>query len=141
SRPTLTPCTRLTALRNSHLSIQAMVRTRSPQTIREHTVAVAVAVNDAEGLDAHSTRRLARELGVQAPSLYNHFSTKEDILDAVGDEMVGRVDLSMLGRDAWPDALKAWARAYRAAFREHPNMVPFLARRPARRPAALRLAG
>ena len=47
---------------------------------------------------------------------------------------------SMLGRDAWPDALKAWARAYRAAFREHPNMVPFLARGPARRPAALRLA-
>jgi hypothetical protein len=46
----------------------------------------------------------------------------------------------MLGRDPWPEALKAWARAYRAAFREHPNVVPFLSRGPARRPAALRLA-
>ena len=117
-----------------------MVRPRTPLLSRERIVEVAVAVIDAEGFDALSTRRLARELGVQAPSLYNHFSTKEDILDAVGDEIVGRVDLSMLGRDFWPDALKAWARAYRAAFREHPNMVPFLARGPARRPAALRLA-
>ena len=47
-------------------------------------------------------------------------------------DLVARVDLSMLGRDPWPLALKAWARAYRAAFRAHPNLVPFLARGPAR---------
>jgi AcrR family transcriptional regulator len=117
-----------------------MVRPKTPLLSRERIVEVAVTVIDAEGLDALSTRRLARELGVQAPSLYNHFSTKEDILDAVGDEIVAGVDLSMLGRDPWPAALKAWARAYRAAFREHPNVVPFLARGPARRPSALRLA-
>ena len=63
-----------------------MVRPRTPLLSRERIVEVAVTVIDAEGLDALSTRRLARELGVQAPSLYNHFSTKEDILDAVGDE-------------------------------------------------------
>jgi AcrR family transcriptional regulator len=117
-----------------------MVRPKTPLLSQERIVEVAVAVIDAEGLDALSTRRLAHELGVRAPSLYNHFSTKEDILDAVGDAIVAEVDLSMLGRDPWPDALKAWARAYRAAFREHPNVVPFLARGPARRPSALRLA-
>jgi AcrR family transcriptional regulator len=117
-----------------------MVRPKTPLLSQERIVEVAVAVIDAEGLDALSTRRLAHELGVRAPSLYNHFSTKEDILDAVGDAIVADVDLSMLGRDPWPEALKAWARAYRAAFREHPNVVPFLARGPARRPAALRLA-
>jgi AcrR family transcriptional regulator len=117
-----------------------MVRPKTPLLSQERIVEVAVAVIDAEGLDALSTRRLAHELGVRAPSLYNHFSTKEDILDAVGDAIVAEVDLSMLGRDPWPEALKAWARAYRAAFREHPNVVPFLARGPARRPSALRLA-
>jgi AcrR family transcriptional regulator len=117
-----------------------MVRPKTPLLSQERIVEVAVAVIDAEGLDALSTRRLAHELGVRAPSLYNHFSTKEDILDAVGDAIVAEVDLSMLGRDPWPDALMAWARAYRAAFREHPNVVPFLARGPARRPSALRLA-
>jgi AcrR family transcriptional regulator len=117
-----------------------MVRPRTPLLSRDRIVDVATAVIDAEGLDALSTRRLARELGVQAPSLYNHFATKDEILDAVCDAIVAQVDLAMLGREPWPEALKAWARAYRAAFREHPNVVPFLARGPARRPAALRLA-
>jgi AcrR family transcriptional regulator len=117
-----------------------MVRPKTPLLSRERIVDAAIAVIDAEGLDALSTRRLARDLGVQAPSLYNHFGTKEAIVDAVGDAIVAGVDLSMLGRDPWPAALKAWARAYRKAFREHPNVVPFLARGPARRPAQLRLA-
>lgn len=117
-----------------------MVRPRTPLLSRDRIVEVATAIVDADGLDALSTRRLARELGVQAPSLYNHFATKEQIVDAIGDGIVAGVDLSMLGRDPWPEALKAWARAYRAAFRAHPNVVPFLARGPARRPASLRLA-
>jgi AcrR family transcriptional regulator len=117
-----------------------MVRPRTPLLTRDRIVDVATGIIDAEGFDALSTRRLARELGVQAPSLYNHFATKEQILDAIGDAIVARVDLSMLGRDPWPAALAAWARAYREAFRAHPNMVPFLARGPARRPSALRLA-
>src|SRR3569833_2111482 len=117
-----------------------MVRPKTPLLSRDRIVEAATAVIDAEGLDALSTRRLARALGVQAPSLYNHFGTKEAILDAVADAIVAGVDLSMLGRDPWPAALKAWARAYRKAFREHPTVVPFLARGPARRPAQLRLA-
>ncbi|MEV8515604.1 TetR/AcrR family transcriptional regulator C-terminal domain-containing protein [Dactylosporangium sp. NPDC051484] len=117
-----------------------MVRPRTPLLSRERIVEVATAIVDAEGLDALSTRRLARELGVQAPSLYNHFATKEEIIDAIGDAIVAGVDLSMLGRDPWPAALRAWARAYRAAFHDHPNVVPFLARGPARRPSSLCLA-
>ena len=46
----------------------------------------------------------------------------------------------MFGREAWPGALREWARAYRAALAAHPNIVPFLARGPGRRPAALGLA-
>src|SRR4051794_18725097 len=117
-----------------------MVRPRTPLLSRERIVEVATEIIDAEGLDALSTRRLAQELGVKAPSLYNHFATKEDIVDAVGDAIVATVDLSMLGREPWAQALAAWARAYRAAFRGHPHVVPFLARGPARRPSQLRLA-
>ena len=99
-----------------------------------------MAIVDTDGLDALSTRLLASVLEVRAPSLYNHFRTKEEILDAVGDAIIGDVDLSMFGREQWPDALRTWARAYRAALVAHPNFVPFLARGPGRRPAALRLA-
>jgi AcrR family transcriptional regulator len=107
---------------------------------RELIVARASAIIDAEGLAELSTRRLARELRVSAPSLYNHFRTKEDILDAVADAIVARVDLSMFGRLPWPAALTAWARAYRAVLVAHPHAVPLIARGPGRRPAALRLA-
>lgn len=117
-----------------------MARPARPVLNRQRIVAAATAIIDAEGLAALSTRRLARELRVQAPSLYNHFATKEEILDAVGDAIIATVDLSMFGRDPWPEALRTWARAYRAAFAAHPNVVPFLVHGPGRRPAALRLA-
>ncbi len=99
-----------------------------------------MAILDAEGLAALSTRRLARELGVRAPSLYNHFVTKEEILEAVADAIIDGVDLSMFGRYRWDTALMEWARAYRLALAAHPNAVPFVARGPALRPAALALA-
>lgn len=117
-----------------------MARPARPVLSRQRIVETATAIIDREGLAALSTRRLARELRVQAPSLYNYFATKEAILDAVGDAIIARVDLSMFGRDPWPAALASWARAYRAAFAAHPNVVPFLVHGPGRRPAALRLA-
>jgi AcrR family transcriptional regulator len=117
-----------------------MARPARPVLNRQRIVEAAIAIIDEEGLDALSTRRLARALRVQAPSLYNHFATKEDILDAVGDAIIAQVDLTTFGQDPWPEALKTWARAYRAAFAAHPNIVPFLVRGPGRRPAALRLA-
>jgi AcrR family transcriptional regulator len=117
-----------------------MVRPRQPMLSRQRIVDAAMAIIDADGLDGLSTRRLAKELAVQAPSLYNHFGTKDEILEAVGDAIIARVDISMFGKHTWSEALTMWARAYRAAFAAHPNMVPALARGPARRPSALRLA-
>jgi len=118
-----------------------MARPRKPLLSRERIVATALTLADEEGLPAVSTRRLAAELGVSGPSLYNHFTTKDDILDAVADAVVAQVDLSMFNGDRdWPDALTAWSRSYRAALAAHPNIVPFLAQGPGRRPAGLRMA-
>src|SRR3954471_24739002 len=72
-----------------------MARPRKPLLSRERIVTTALALVDAEGLPALSTRRLAAELGVSGPSLYNHFATKEAILDAVADTVIAQVDVSM----------------------------------------------
>lgn len=72
-----------------------MARPRKPLLSRERIVEKASALVDAEGLDAVSTRRLAAELGVSGPSLYNHFRNKDEILDAVADAVSAQVDLSM----------------------------------------------
>jgi len=124
-----------------------MARPRSPLLSRERIVGAALALVDAEGLPALSTRRLAAELGVSGPSLYNHFATKDALLDAVVDHVVGEVDLTMwqapgggAPNGGWALALFAWARSYRAALVAHPNLVPVLAQGPGRRANALRLA-
>lgn len=120
-----------------------MARPRKPLLNRERIVTTALALVDAEGLEAVSTRRLAAELGVSGPSLYNHFRNKDEILDAVADSVSAQVDLSMFdeadGRD-WRTALHDWAVSYRAALADHPHIVPVLARGPGRRPAGLRVA-
>ncbi|MGW6857901.1 TetR/AcrR family transcriptional regulator [Streptomyces xanthophaeus] len=130
-----------------------MARPRKPLLSRALIVEAAGALVDAEGLEAVSTRRLAAALGVSGPSLYNHFRTKDEILDAVADSVSERVDLSMFelltppgtgtgteGGGDWRTALHDWAHSYRDALSDHPNIVPVLARGPGRRPAGLRVA-
>jgi AcrR family transcriptional regulator len=120
-----------------------VARPRNPLLSRDRIVAAALDLVDTEGLAALSTRRLAAVLGVSGPSLYNHFATKDALLDAVVDEVLGEVDLSMwvqVDKETWADALARWARSYRAALVAHPNLVPVLAQGPGRRANALRLA-
>ena len=117
-----------------------MARPRQSLLTRQRIVEAASALVDAEGLEAVSVRRLATELGVQGPSLYNHFRTKAEILDAVADAVVARIDVSAFATHDWRDALRLWAHSYRAVLGEHPNIVPVLAHGPGRRPAALAMA-
>ncbi|MFF4171537.1 TetR/AcrR family transcriptional regulator [Streptomyces sp. NPDC001744] len=120
-----------------------MARPRKPLLSRDRIVETAGALVDAEGLASLSTRRLAAELGVSGPSLYNHFRTKDEILDAVADAVSAKIDLSMFAEDDprdWRTALHDWAVSYRAALADHPHIVPVLAQGPGRRPAGLRVA-
>ena len=125
----------------------AVGRPRQSLLSRDRIVGTALALVDADGLDAVSTRRLAAELGVSGPALYNHFATKDAIVDAVVDTVLGEVDIAVFAAgpagapgDGWADALRTWARSYRAVLAAHPNLVPALATGPGRRPNALRMA-
>jgi AcrR family transcriptional regulator len=117
-----------------------MARPKQALLTRQRIVDAAAELVDEEGLEALSMRRLATELGVQSPSLYNHFATKSDIVDAVADAVIEQVDVSAFGHHAWPEALRRWARSYHSVLVAHPNVVPVLAQGPARRPAALAMA-
>ncbi len=117
-----------------------MARPRQSMLTRHRIVETAATLVDAEGLDALSARRLAAELGVQGPSLYNHFATMGEILDAVADEVIAQVDVSVFGTHDWREALRLWARSYHDVLSAHPNIVPVVAHGPGRRPAALAMA-
>ncbi|MGW6574011.1 TetR/AcrR family transcriptional regulator C-terminal domain-containing protein [Streptomyces sp. NPDC054945] len=52
---------------------------------RGTVVTEALDLLDEVGLEAVSTRRLAKRLGVEQPSLYYHFKTKKDLLAAMAE--------------------------------------------------------
>ena len=50
---------------------------------RERVIDAALRVMDTDGLEAVSMRRIAREVGVEAMSLYNHVHDKDDLLEGI----------------------------------------------------------
>ena len=95
----------------------------------------AVRLVDREGLSALSMRRLGSELGVEAMSLYSHFSTKEEILNEVVDLLFRDVELPRESAD-WEEYSRELFSAVRRVLLAHPNTVPLLVTRyPRSRPA------
>lgn len=117
-----------------------MARPRTPLLSRDLIRDRALDVIDAEGLAALSMRRLAQELGVQAPSLYSHYRTKDEVLDAVANLLTARVDTTGFAGGDWREGLRRWARSYHAALAAHPNAVPVVASGAGRREAFLAMA-
>lgn len=116
-----------------------MARPRTPRLSPERIRQVALEIIDSSGLEGLSMRRLAEQLGVRAASLYNHVSTKDELLHDIANELAAEVDTSDFEVD-WATGLMTWARSYRAALAKHPNLVPFLAYGPAHRERSLRQA-
>jgi AcrR family transcriptional regulator len=99
--------------------------------------AAALDVIDADGLDALTMRRLGRELGVEAMSLYHHVTAKDDVLNGIVDLLLGRVELP--GPDGeWQVWARRFASAYREVAREHPHAFPLVALRALRTAEAFR---
>lgn len=105
---------------------------------RERVLEAALALADAEGLDALSMRRLGQALGVEAMSLYRHVADKEDLLDGLhGAVLAGLPPLP--SRGGWRARAEAAARGLREALRRHPRLALLFASRPAVAPASLAL--
>jgi AcrR family transcriptional regulator len=91
---------------------------------RARIVAAALAIADAEGLDAVSMPRLARELGTAPMSLYRHVPHKDALVDLMLDAAVGPPPT--LNGISWRERLADWARANLAVFRQHPWALPLV---------------
>ena len=89
----------------------------------------ALALIDAEGLEAFSTRKLGARLGCEAMAVYWYYPSKDALLDAVVDELMSKVGRVAPETDDWVEALREIARAYRGLARKHPNAFPLIATR------------
>ncbi len=88
---------------------------------RAQIAACAIAIADAEGLEAVSMRRIARELGAGTMTLYHYVRNKDDLFSLMDDAIMGEVlvPADELPKD-WRVALTAIAHHTRAAFGRHP---------------------
>ncbi len=86
---------------------------------RSDVVASALAIADAEGLEAVSIRRVAAELGVRPMALYTHIASKDDLVALMLHEMSGELLVPEPLPADWRAALRAIARRAYAAYVQH----------------------
>jgi len=96
---------------------------------RAEIIRAAIAVADAEGPDAISMRRIARELGAGVMSLYWYVCSKEELLDLMLDSIEAEVEVPDPSGD-WRADLSAFAHRTRAALSQHRWAVEFVGSRP-----------
>ncbi len=83
-------------------------------------VAAAVRLADAEGLDAVSMARVAKDLGFTTMSLYRYVSSKEELLQLMWNASAqGAEDLELAGAN-WRERLQQWAMVQREMLDRHP---------------------
>lgn len=93
---------------------------------RERIVEAALAMVEADGLAALSTRKLGERLGCEAMSIYHHFPGKQHLLDALVDHAIASLE--------WPpetlpplQRLRATMHAYRAMAHRFAALFPLVA--------------
>ncbi|WP_214409627.1 TetR/AcrR family transcriptional regulator C-terminal domain-containing protein [Sphaerisporangium fuscum] len=92
------------------------MRRREPLN-REKVLDAALALAGEHGLEGLSMRRLAKSLGVEAMSLYNHVSNKADILDGLAERVFAQVEPADPALP-WPERVRGVAsRMYRVMSR------------------------
>ena len=99
----------------------------------------ALELIEAESMAGFSTRKLAALLGREAMSIYHYFPSKEHLLDALVDRVIGE-DLTVLdptSRD-WRSVVEGSAREWRRMGARRPHFFGFLVNHRLNTPTALR---
>ncbi|HEX4306903.1 MAG TPA: TetR/AcrR family transcriptional regulator [Solirubrobacterales bacterium] len=96
-------------------------------------VAAAGRIADAEGLEAATISRIAAEVGVRPPSLYNHVTNHAGLMRLLAIESIAELAAAItnaaVGRSR-EDAIRAVAVAYRAYAVQHPGRYATTVRAP-----------
>lgn len=110
-----------------------------PTYSREQITAAAIKIADAEGLEAVSMRRIAKEVGAGAMSLYRYLGSKEDLFVLMADAVEGEDPPPDTPSGDWRADLTGLARRERAIMHRHPWISAMAATRPTFGPNMLRL--
>jgi TetR/AcrR family transcriptional regulator, tetracycline repressor protein len=102
----------------------------SPRTPLSHdrVVDAALELVDAEGLDALTMRALGRALGVEAMSIYEYTSGKDELVQAVMERLLEELELPTSGHPDWKQRIRDVVDAWLRLAERHPKAFPLLYR-------------
>lgn len=104
----------------------------------ERIINAAIALIDADGIDALSMRDLGRKLGSSTMAVYRYFESKDQLLDAVIDQVVGAFEPAGIEGD-WVTKARAMSLRVRATMLAHPELADLIGREFRRSPTSLRV--
>jgi AcrR family transcriptional regulator len=121
------------------MAVRAPERTKRRTPLnRERVLRAAVALADEGGFESLTMRKLAKELGVEAMSLYNHVANKDDLLDGMVDLVFAEIEPPSSDGD-WKAAMRARAVSTRDALNRHRWAIGLMEGRSSHGPANLGL--
>jgi AcrR family transcriptional regulator len=110
--------------------IQPVVRSRRARSSLTVDEILAAAEHvAAEGFEALTIRAVATELQSSPMALYRYFATKDDLVDALLNTVLGRF-APPAQTDNWVDDLRAFAHSHRELLARHPWALAPLMRSP-----------
>lgn len=102
-----------------------------PRVALGDIVAAAIAIADAEGLEAVSTRRVAEAVGISPMSFYTHVPGKAELLDLMLDATASPLRPKPVFDPArWRDNIRLIANGYRQYYLQHPWIFELATHRP-----------
>lgn len=85
-------------------------KSKKPALTKGEIVQAARRVLDRHGYDALTIRNVAAEIGVKSASLYWHFDTKEELVDALADALLEGIQPDQTKSKDWKEDLRLGSR-------------------------------
>jgi len=92
---------------------------RQRSSVSTDEILEAAEVLAQRGFDALTMRAVSSEIGASAMALYRYFPSKDELVDALLDRVLGRIELAPL-TDDWVADLESFARAHRTVLANYP---------------------
>jgi AcrR family transcriptional regulator len=97
---------------------------RQRSLTKQAIVDAALAIVDEEGLDALTMRAVAARLGTGPASLYAHVASKDELIEAVVEQVIGEIDFDEAADpERWFEQLLGMGRRMRAMYAGHRDLA------------------
>lgn len=111
-------------------------RSASRSLTVEEILGEALAIADTEGLHSLTIRRLAAKTNLGAMTLYNYFSSKNDLLQNMADYVLSRFQAPSGETDDVKEYIRLLTHAWHRMMIKHPTIVQLILQQVTSRPAA-----